>query len=82
MVLDYAAYFAANAVKNFAADPAIELICLPRRSPKLNPSEECWRQFKQFLGNRSFVGFAELRDAMYPTLDTINPVNIRNYLLP
>ena len=69
-------------MKDFAAETALERIYLPRRSPQLNPSEECWRQFKQFLGNRSFDDFAELRDAMHPALDAISPPNIRNYLLP
>jgi hypothetical protein len=82
VVLDHATYFTANAVKDFAADTAIELIYFPRRSPQLNPSEECWRQFKQLLGNRSFDDFAELRDAMHPALDAISPPNIRNYLFP
>lgn len=82
VVLDNAPYFTANAVKDFVADTAIELIYFPRHSPQLNPSEECWRQFKQFLGNRLFDNFAELRDAMHPALDGINPPNIRNYLLP
>ena len=82
VVLDHATYFTANAVKDFAADTAIELIYFPRRSPQLNPSEECWRQFKQFLGNRSFDDFAELRDAIHPAFDAVSPPNIRNYLLP
>ena len=55
VVLDNAPYFTAAAVKHFVANTPIELIYLPRRSPELNPAEECWRQFKQALSNRSFT---------------------------
>ena len=80
VVLDNASYFTANAVKDFVEDTSIELIYFPRGSPKLNPVEECWRQFKQFLGNRSFDDIPELRDAIPAALDAIDPPNVYNYL--
>jgi transposase len=80
VVLDNASYFTANAVKDFAEETSIELIYLPRGSPKLNPVEECWRQFKQFLGNRSFEDVPQLRKAIPVALDAINRPNLHNYL--
>ena len=44
VVLDNASYFTANAVKEFVAETLIELCYLPRGSPELNPTEECWRR--------------------------------------
>ena len=82
VVLDNASSFTANAVKDFAEETSIELIYLPRGSPKLNPVEECWRQFKQFLGNRSFEDVPQLRQAIPVALDAINRPNLHNYLCP
>lgn len=82
VVLDNASYFTANAVKDFAEETSLELIYFPRGSPKLNPVEECWRQFKQFLGNRSFADIPELREAIPAALEAINPPNMYNDLCP
>jgi transposase InsO family protein len=82
VVLDNASYFRANAVKDFAEQTPIELIYLPRGSPKLNPVEECWRQFKQFLGNRSFDDLADLRKTIPAALDAIDAPRLNNYLCP
>jgi hypothetical protein len=80
VVLDNASYFTANAVTDFAEETPVELIYLPRGSPELNPVEECWRQFKQFLGNRSFEELSQLRATIPAALDAINPPNPHNYL--
>ena len=82
VLLDNASYFTANAVKDFAAETPIELIYLPRGSASVNPVEECWRQFKQFLGNRFFEDMPHLREAIPIALDAINRPSLRNYLCP
>jgi transposase len=51
-------------VKDFTEETPTELIYLPPGSPKLNLVRECWRQFKQFLGNHSFDSFADLRETI------------------
>ena len=82
VVLDNASYFTANAVKDFVQDTPIELCYLPRGSPELNPTEECWRQLNQELGNRLFETLDDLRDAALSALDRIKVPNIFTYLCP
>ena len=43
-----------------------------------DPVEECWRQFKQFLGNHFFEDVPHLREAIPIALDAINRPNLRN----
>ena len=80
VVLDQASYFTANAVQEFVEDTAIELCYLPRGSPELNPTENCWKKLNQELGNRLFDSLDELRDAALAARDRINLPNIFSYL--
>ena len=82
VVLDNASYFTANAVQDFVQDTPIELCYLPRGSPELNPTEECWRQLNQELGNRLFETLDDLRDAALSALDRIKVPDIFTYLCP
>ena len=80
VVLDNASYFTANAVQEFVEDTPIELCYLPRGSPELNPTEECWRRLNQALGNRLFDTLAELQDSALTALDNIEPPSLSTYL--
>ena len=83
VVLDNASYFRAQAVQEFAEDTAIELCYLPRGSPELNPTEECWRQLNQALGNRLFESVDQLRETALTALnEVVNPPQIFTYLYP
>ena len=82
VVLDNASYFTAHAVQEFAAETSIELCYLPRGSPELNPTEECWKQLNRALGNRLFHSLDELRDAALTALDQLEPPDIFTYLCP
>jgi transposase InsO family protein len=82
VILDNASYFTANKVQEFVEDTPIELCYLPRGSPELNPTEECWRRLNQELGNRLFDTLDELCDAALAALDTIDPPNVLTYLCP
>jgi len=82
VVLDNASYFTANAVQEFVAETPIELCYLPRGSPELNPTEECWRRLNRALGNRLFQTLDELRTAALTALNQINPPSIFKYLCP
>lgn len=80
VVLDQATYFIANKVKNFVEDTAIDLVYFPAGSPDLNPTEECWRQLRKILGNQYFGSLDELRVAIWPALESIDPPGIYQYL--
>ena len=82
VVLDNASYFTANAVTEFVADSPIELCYLPRGSPELNPTEECWRQLDRALGNRLFQSLDELQAAALAALDQLETPNVLKYLCP
>ena len=82
VVLDNASYFTANAVQEFVEGTPIELCYLPWGSPELNPTEECWRQLNQALGNRLFDTLAGLQNAALTALDNINSPSISMYLCP
>jgi len=82
VVLDNASYFTAKAVKEFVAETPIKLCYLPRGSPELNPTEECWRRLNRALGNRLFLSLDELRAAALAALDQIESPNIFKYLCP
>lgn len=82
VVLDNASYFTANKVQDFAEDTPLELCYLPRGSPELNPTEECWHQLSQRLGNQLFEELDVLRDAALAALDSIEPPNLFTYLCP
>ena len=82
VVLDSVSYFTANAVQDFVEDTPIELCYLPRGSPELNPTEECWRQLNQELGNRLFETLDDLRDASLSALERIKVPDIFMYLCP
>ena len=77
-----ATYFTSNKVSEFHEDSSLEVTYLPTGSPDMNPGEECWRQFSQFLGNRFFGGLAELGSADWPELKSISAPNIHDYLYP
>lgn len=80
VVLDQAPYFIANTVKTFVEDKAIDLVYFPAGSPDLNPTEECWRQLRKILGNLYFGSLNELRAALWPALESIDPPGIYQYL--
>lgn len=82
VVLDNASYFRAKKVQKYAANTPIELCYLPRGSPELNPTEECWRQLDQRLGNRIFDDRDELQNAALTALDKIDPPPLLKYLCP
>ena len=82
VVLDNASYFTANAVQKFVEGTPIELCYLPRGSPELNPTEECWKRLNQALGNRLFDTLAELQEAALTALDNIDPPSFSTYLCP
>jgi transposase len=82
VLLDQATFITARAVKDFAADELIELVYFPTGSPDLNPTEEYWRRLKLALGNRYFASSDEIRSAIWPTLETISPPGIYQYLRP
>jgi len=82
VVLDNASYFTANKVQDFVKDTPIELCYLPRGSPELNPTEECWRRLNQALGNRLFETLTELQDAALSALEDIEPPQLSTYLCP
>jgi transposase len=82
VVLDNASYFTANKVQDFAEDTPIELCYLPRGSPELNPTEECWRKLNQALGNRLFEDLDELQDAALSALKALEPPQLSSYLCP
>jgi transposase len=79
-LLDNASYFTANAVQEFVEDTPIELCYLPRGSPELNPTEECWRKLTQALGNRLFETLTELQDAALFALKNLESPEIFTYL--
>jgi transposase len=80
VVLDQAPYFLAKKVKTFVEDIDIDLVYFPAGSPDLNPTEECWRQFRKTLGNQYFGSLDELRAAIRPALKSIDPPGIYQYL--
>ena len=80
VLLDQATYFTAEAVKNFAAEEPIELVYFPTGSPDLNPTEEYWKRLKQALGNRYFGTLGEIRSAIWSALETIDPLEVYQYL--
>jgi len=80
VVLDSASYFTAHKVQEFVEDTPIELCYLPRGSPELNPTEECWRKLNQVLGNRLFEDLDELRDAALGALKNLEPPEVLTYL--
>lgn len=82
VVLDNASYFTAKAVKDFVAETPIELCYLPRGSPELNPTEECWRRLNRALGNRLFQSLDELRGAAMAALAEIKCPDVFKYLCP
>ena len=82
VVLDNASYFTANAVQEFVEDTPIELCYLPRGSPELNPTEECWRQLNQALGNRLFENLDKLQEAALSALEDLEPPQLSTYLCP
>jgi len=82
VVLDNVSYFTAKAVREFVAETSIELCYLPRGSPELNPTEECWRRLDRALGNRLFQTLDELQEAALTALDQIKSPNIITYLCP
>ena len=82
VVLDNASYFTSNKVQQFVEDTPIELCYLPRGSPELNPTEECWRKLNQALGNRLFETLDELQDAALSALEDLEPPEIFTYLCP
>lgn len=69
-------------MENFDEETPIELISRPWDSLMLNLMEEYWRQFKQFLGNRSFEDVPQLREMIPAVFDAIDPPNLYNYLYP
>lgn len=79
-MLDQAPYFIANTVKTFVEDTAIDLVYFPTGSPDLNPTEECWRQLRKTLRNRYFGSLNELRAAIRPALESIDPPEVYQYL--
>jgi transposase len=82
VVLDNASYFTAEAVKEFVSETPIELCYLPRGSPELNPTEECWRRLNHALGNQLFLSIDELRAAALAALEQMKSPNIFKYLCP
>ena len=83
VVLDNATYFTSKAVQEHVDNTAIELCYLPRGTPELNGTEECWRQLNQVLGNRLFDTIDDLRDAALTALEhEIDPPNNITYLFP
>jgi hypothetical protein len=82
VVLDNASYFTAKAVKEFAAETPIELCYLPRGSPELNPTEECWRRLNRALGNRLFQTLDDLQEAALAALGQLETPNVLTYLCP
>ena len=74
--------FTANNVLEYVEETPIELCYLPRGSPTLNPTEECWRRLNQALGNRLFETLDELQEAALSALDTIEPPEVFTYLCP
>jgi hypothetical protein len=75
-------YFVANNVQEFAEPTPLELCCLPWGSPELNPTEECWYQLNQRLGNYLFEELDVLQDAALVALDSIEPPDVSAYLCP
>jgi hypothetical protein len=69
-----------NEVKNFVEGTAIDLVCFSTGSPDLNPIEECWRRLGKTLGNQYFGSLDELRTAIRPALESIDPPGIYQYL--
>ncbi|MFQ3294120.1 MAG: hypothetical protein ACI9PP_000867 [Halobacteriales archaeon] len=82
VVLDNASYFTANTVKEYVAETPIELCYLPRGSPELNPTEECWRRLNRSLGNRLFQTLNDLQEAVLVALDVLETPNVIIYLFP
>jgi hypothetical protein len=82
VILDNASYFTANKVQEFVEDTPIELCYLPRGSPELNPTEECWRKLNQALGNRLFETLDKLQEAALSALEDLEPPEISTYLCP
>lgn len=62
-----------------AENPPFELIYFYGDSSGA-PVEECWWQFKQFLGNCSFEAIPALRDAIPTAVDTITLFTLHTYL--
>ena len=67
-------------MKHFGADEPIKLVCFSTGSPDLNPTEEYWQQLKLTLGNHYFGSCAEIRSAVWPTLDSISPPGVYQHL--
>lgn len=80
VVLDQASYFTAKKVKRFVENTKTELVYFPPGMPKLNPTEECWRQLRLALGNRYFGTLDKLREGIRSGLEKINPPGIYQYL--
>ena len=51
-------------------------------STPVSPTEECWHQLSQRLGNQLFEELNELHDAVLAALDSIEPPNLSPYLYP
>jgi hypothetical protein len=79
---DYAAYFTANAVKDFRRRHGNRTDLLSTPFTAAQSVRGVLAAVQAIFGNRSFDDFAELRDAIHPALDAVSPPNIRNYLLP
>lgn len=48
----------------------VRIIDLPPYSPELNPCEQLWDLIKDALGNRVFASVEDLRNAMFPVLES------------
>ncbi len=78
-LLDGAPYFWASSVTDLTARDDLALVRVPACSSELNSVEECWRQLKDALGNRSFDSLDELNAAIDDALSRISVPDVSNY---
>lgn len=79
LILDNHPVHRASKVRRFLEQHHIRHVFLPPYSPELNPIEEAWSKFKQFLKRAKARTVEDLLDAMAKAAKTILPEDAMGY---
>lgn len=79
LILDNHPVHRSRRVQAFLQRHPIQYVFLPTYSPELNPIEEAWSQFKQFLKRAKARTVDDLLDAMARAAKTITPEHAQGY---
>jgi transposase len=79
LILDNHPVHRSRRVQAFLKRHHIRYVFLPTYSPELNPIEEAWSQFKQFLKRAKARTVDDLLDAMARAAKTITPEDAQGY---